>query len=70
MKKEKTVQRNKLQKTDLDCSVCKKQKECDSRAEGKFCGRFASENYSRYRKGDPLKVWETERKARQTVKKK
>ena len=68
MKKGKTVYRNQEQKTDLDCSACKLQKECDSRAEGKFCDSFRSETFNPG-KQKPLKVWEEERKARQAVKK-
>ena len=60
---------NSHRKTDLDCSVCKRQKECDSRAEGKFCDSFSSETFIPGKR-KPLKVWEEERKARQAVKKK
>ena len=66
-KKKKTTYTNQPQKTDLDCSVCKKQKECTSRAEGKFCDSFRNETFNP-EKQNPLKTWEKERKARQAVK--
>jgi hypothetical protein len=62
MEKEKTIYTNQLQKTDMECSVCKKKRECSSRAEGKFCESFRSETFIPGKR-KPLKVWETERKA-------
>jgi len=56
-------------KTDLDCCVCKRRKECSTSAEGKFCDSFRSETFMPGKR-KPLKVWEEERKARQEVKKK
>lgn len=68
MKEKKTIYTNQRQKTDMDCSVCKKKRECDSQAEGKFCDSFRSETFIPGKR-KPLKVWEEERKARQAVKK-
>ena len=67
--KEKTIYANQQKKTDLDCTVCKKQKGCASRAEGKFCDSFRSETFNQEEQ-NPLKTWEKERQARQEVKKK
>ena len=68
MKKWKTVYGNHLQKTDVDCCVCKRRKECDVRAESKFCDSFRSETFNSGKR-KPLDVWEQERKDRQAVKK-
>lgn len=67
MKEKKTTYANQLQKTDMDCSVCKRKKKCSSAAEGKFCDSFRSETFIPGKR-KPLKVWEEERKARQAVK--
>ena len=64
--KEKTIYANQQKKTDLDCTVCKKQKGCASRAEGKFCDGFISETFKPWKR-KPLTAWEQERKARQEV---
>lgn len=63
MKKKKTIYGNQMQKTDLDCCVCKRKKRCGNRAEGKFCSRFISETFRSGRK-DPVDVWEQERRDR------
>ena len=60
---------NSDRKTDMDCSVCKRRKECASQAEGKFCDSFHSETFNP-EKQNPLKTWEKERQALQEVKKK
>ena len=68
MKEKKTEYANQQKKTDMDCSVCKRQEGCANRAEGKFCDSFRSETFNP-EKQNPLKTWEKERKTRQAVKK-
>ena len=66
MKKGKQIYKNQQKRTDLDCCVCKRQKECENRAEGKFCSRFFSETFKPGER-DPVDVWEQERRDRGKV---
>ena len=66
MKEKKTEYANQQKKTDMDCSVCKRQEGCENRAEGKFCDSFRSETFIPGKR-KPLKVWEEERKARRVA---
>jgi hypothetical protein len=61
--KKKTIYGNQQKKTDIDCSVCKRRRRCESQAEGKFCDSFRSETFNPEEQ-NPMKTWEKENQKR------